>query len=193
MLSSDTSIRSGEQQGLGSGDPGGVPRGGSHPRGGQQEGGGSPGDLMSSQATSRCSLIILPNFTARELMTAAMTARMPDGAWGICVVVRGPQGSCAQPSRGCSRAGTACETHVPAAATSVLGTVACGPKAAPELGPAGVAPLCPCGSADSFSSATGPWVTQWELGWGPRPPTGHQPFWGAEPGPPAPRGHRPPA
>lgn len=48
------------------------------------------------------------------------------------------------------------------------------------------APLCPCGSADSFSSVTGMRVMRWELGWRPRPPTGHRPFWGAEPGLPAP-------
>ena len=176
----------GNSRARGSGGRGGVPRGGSHARGGEQEGGGSPGDLRSSQATSRGSLIISSDYSERT------DGRSRDGAHvgpclGICGVV-------CPALRGCSRAGTARETRVPAAATSVLRTVACGPEAAPELGPgpsgapapAGHGSSLPRGSTDSFSSVTGTRVTQWELGWGPRPPTGHQPSWGAEPGLPAP-------
>lgn len=66
--------------------------GGSHPRGGGQEGEGSPGDLVSSQATSQSSglrvvctlIIILSDFPARELMATAVPARTQDGAWGTC-------------------------------------------------------------------------------------------------------------
>ena len=53
---------------------------------------------MSSQANSQSSglqavytfIIILSNFTARELMTTAMTARTQDGAWGTCAWVTLP-------------------------------------------------------------------------------------------------------
>ena len=110
----------GNSRARGSDGRGGVPRGGSHARGGEQEGGGSPGDLRSSQATSRGSLIISSDFTAREPTAAAVMARMQGRAWASA-------GSCAQPSRGCSRAGTARETRVPAAATSVLRSGAWGP------------------------------------------------------------------